>query len=393
MRATLILALLPLAAAAAAAQEPPTASPPSIVITGTPPDYRGQLDACLARACPVNEDVDASLTLAEALFLQGEYRDARSVVLASLRRNRGRAGDFPEPVSDLWRADARLARHIGFDRDALQSTYRILDALQQGLPQEDHRHFTARLEIANLELRMGRAASARRELRDLIREARAAGREDVVVTAEIRMMLIDYVTAPRGMGRAQLERIARSTDPAERVRSINARLLLAKILRDHGEAEEADALLAEIGRGASADRRRLLYAPSYQLNERIVWRPGANFDVPVTRSLDSLTQDFADMWVDVGFWVMPDGRVAGVEVVRSGDSGWAGPLLAAVEGRRYTSADRASYRLERYTLTAGFGDSTGSRIQRQTGAPRVEYLDLTSGEEVPPGPPPTVGSG
>ena len=80
----------------------------NITVTGVRiQDYRDRLAACLARNCPVNEDVDATLALAEALFLNGEYREARERRRASLGRNRdARPRSFPEPVSDLYRVDA-----------------------------------------------------------------------------------------------------------------------------------------------------------------------------------------------------------------------------------------------------------------------------------------------
>src|SRR4051794_11240806 len=83
---------------------PPAAAPtedPAIVVTAQRiADYRTQLAECLSRHCPTNEDIDATLALAEALFLTGEYHDARVAVRASLHRNHGAAGAFPEPVSD-----------------------------------------------------------------------------------------------------------------------------------------------------------------------------------------------------------------------------------------------------------------------------------------------------
>src|ERR1044072_1211442 len=89
-------------------------------------DFRRALAECLARHCPTNEDVDASLALAEAQFVSGDYEEARRTVRASIHRNRGRAALFPEPVSDLYRADTRVERHLGRDSEATFSVYQIL---------------------------------------------------------------------------------------------------------------------------------------------------------------------------------------------------------------------------------------------------------------------------
>lgn len=57
-----VLALFP-AAAIAQAEQPATADR-TIVVTGQRIlDYRDRLAACLARRCPPNEDIDATLAL------------------------------------------------------------------------------------------------------------------------------------------------------------------------------------------------------------------------------------------------------------------------------------------------------------------------------------------
>ena len=129
MRKVLFLALL-LSAAPALAQQPANAGDnQTITVTGRRiADYRAALAACLARHCPVNEDVDATLALAEVEFEAGQYADARRDVAASLGRNRRQGAAFPEPVADLYRARARVARHLGLDDEAVRSTYSILHA-------------------------------------------------------------------------------------------------------------------------------------------------------------------------------------------------------------------------------------------------------------------------
>lgn len=181
MRISIGALAIALAAAPAAAQDnaappPGAASGPIIVTAIRVEDYRARLAACLARNCPVNEDVDATMALAEALFLGGEYEDARRTVRLSLGRNRNHAAQFPEPVSDLHRVYALLSRQLGFDRVALQSTHRILNALEEGLPSDDHRHFTARLEVVEAQLAQGRIEGAERGLAELVLRARGGAR-------------------------------------------------------------------------------------------------------------------------------------------------------------------------------------------------------------------------
>jgi hypothetical protein len=390
MRRFPLFALTLLAATATPAQQPAQddGEPETIVVTGQRlQDFRDALARCLARNCPPNEDADATLALAEALFLNGVYGEAHAAVRASIGRNRDQARNYPEPVSDLYRANTRLSRHIGLDREARNSAFEILNALQAGIPQEDHRHFTARLEIAEIQMMSGNFAGAQRELTRLARVARAAGREDVAIIAELRDRWYELIAAPRSTSAmSDLIEWSRRTEPAQRMRAIGARLLLARVYRSEGDTARADALLAEIGRTTRMSAgRRLLSAPRYQLLQYDVNR--SEGDVPSGNVLNRVTENYEGKWIDVGFWILPNGRVSGLELLRSGaNPGWADPLLGSIRGRLYSEGSEATYRMERYTMTAGFDTTTGSRIQRRGPGARVEMLDLTA--NAPDAPPP-----
>jgi len=395
MQIELLLAAL---GAATAAAPQPEAGEQNVVVTGIrTQDYRDRLAACLARRCPTDEDADATLALAEALFLTGEYGEARQTVRESIGRNRRRAADYPEPVSDLFRAHSRLSRHLGFDDQAARSANDILRALQAGLPQEDHRHFTARLEIADLQMTMARYPGARRQLAELAQAARRAGREDVAIIAELRALWFSYVVAPSGTAKSRLTGMARLTAPDERIRSIGARMVLARIYRAEGDAAGAEALLAEVGRSGSSARRRLIHSPAYQLSQQEVrFEQDQDIADPATyrvgTGLRSVTENYEDKWIDVGFWILPDGHVSGLEVVRQGSgTAWAGPLIDSIRGRVYSTAGEPSYRLERYTFTADYRDGTGSHIRRRSPRGRIEFLDLTT-PDAPPAPAPIQAS-
>lgn len=381
MRFIMVLALLATGSPALAQQED---DQPAIVVTGVRiQDFRDRLAQCLARHCPPNEDADATLALAEALFLNGEYPDAHRAVRASIGRNRDQARAYPEPVSDLYRANTRLARHIGLDREARSSSFEILNALEAGIPRPDHRHFTAHFEIAETQMMSGNFPGARRELARLVRAARAAGREDVVVIAELRDLWYELVAFPNSDARTRLIAWSRRAEPAERMRAIGARILLARVYRSEGETARADALLAEIGQASrTTARRRLLSAPRYQLYQQESMAGGDTSQdeaVAFGNVLNRVTENYEDKWIDVGFWILPNGHVSGLEVLRQGSaSDWSQPLLTSIRGRLYSEGTEPSYRLERYTMTAGFETVTGTRVRRRGPGARVEYLDLTA---------------
>lgn len=394
-----------LLAVIALAQPAPVESD-TIVVTGVRlQDYRDQLATCLARNCPPNEDIDATLALAEALFVAGEYRDARTAIRASLSRNRNEAHAYPEPVADLYRANALVARSLGLDRDAASSTREILRSLQTGLPTEDHRHFTARLEIAQSMIAFGQYEQARRALDELAERARAAGREDVAAMAELRAIWVSYLQAPHGTARRRLVELSEATDPRRRILSIGAKMLLVRIYSEQGETARADALVAELGRGS--ERRRLLFSPPYELlqadspaaqRQRVEQVMGTSGGLLLTSDLNQLIPgNFEDKWIDVGFWIRPDGRIDSMEVLRrrGDDISWANPLLQSIRGRRYstTSGGESTYRLERYTYTSGYEMRTGSHTQQRSPRARIEYFDLGGGSSAPEGPPAAAESG
>lgn len=402
--------LLVTVATAASAQQPPTpaeANNQTIVVVGERlQEFRDRLAACLARNCPPDEDIDATTALAEALFVEGEYREARTVLRASLGRNGDEAERYPEPVSELNRANARVSRHLGFDDDARNSTWRILRSLQAGLPVEDHRHFTARLEIAESLAAFGQYRQAERALRELAEVAGAAGRDDIVVTAELRGLWLMHVQAPTGnLAIRRLTEMAASPDPR---RSIGARMVLIRIYNERRQHDRANALIAQLGTGGT--RRTLLYAPPYQLAQQddtgatagrnasiqgSIDRPppppgqqGVASSLVTANLADRLTDQYDDQLIDVGFRIKADGTVEDIQIVsRHGRSGWEQPLLRSLAARRYspTGDGSATYRLERYSYTSErrTRDLTSSRIGNRSPRARLEF-SLLSETNLPP---------
>jgi hypothetical protein len=376
-------------AASASVQTPPPSPPTTIVVTGRrPTDYRAALEACLARNCPPNEDIDATMALAESLFIEGQYREARRAILRSISRNHDEARNYPEPVSDLYRANARVARNLGLDRQSRFAMAEILETLQTGIPVEDHRHFTARFELAQTLIAFGEYRYAHRVLDQLIDRARAVGRDDVVARAELRQMWIQRAFVPRGSAPSrELLELARSTDP---IRSIGARQLLVRIYAANGNTREAERMIAELGR--TSGRRQLLVNPDYELLQRddvegnarraeTMYRQGTlSGSMLFSSNLAArMLGSFEDQWIDVAFWIKPDGRVEGLEIVRRrGDVRWTPPLLTSIRGRIYAPSEASTYRLERYTYTAGYDlQGSGTRTSARTARARVEYFDLS----------------
>ena len=81
-----------------------------------------------------------------------------------------------------------------------------------------------------------------------------------------------------------------------------------------GREANTDALIAEL-RAAKLKRPVLLYSPPVDLPKKnpIQWEG----EVGGTRRVLP-TDNFNDQWIDLGFWVQPDGRVGDIEILRSG---------------------------------------------------------------------------
>ena len=408
MLALLLAALAP--APGAAVQNP------EIVVIGQRIRQAGDaLKDCLARNCPPDQDIDATLALAETQILGGEYRAARKTLLQSLARNKRQAKAYPIPVSDLYRANGRVAANLGLDRDYQHSTWEIYRTLKQGPAEDQARRFTALMEVATMVGRLRGHTRARLYYEWIGREARAAGRPDIASMADLRSAMQHL---PRWMAKDRIRKIADSPDPELRAAALESKLALARLAYEENDAATAAALQAEL---AALDIKRpiLIYQPPFQLASMEIvsdsefgisqdnapgnnglGNPGSNgpagrgstttsaLPVAMMSSTKRISPSFEDMWIDVGFHITPAGTVSGLEVVRSrGDRSWTRPLLASIRGRKYTAGkpgDPASKRLERYTLTAGYEAKSESHMQDRSPQGRIEFIDLgTDGLSTP----------
>lgn len=371
---------LPLFAQPAPAPAPGAVAPPTteIVVTGRRlSDTERALAECLARKCPPDEDIDATLAHAENLFVAGRYADARTTAKASLGRNRKHAAKYPVPVSDLERSNGRLSAHLGEKYDYQYSTWGIRRALKAGLPDSDPRLVGADIEVAQMLAATGRDVLSRQKFNEAARDAEKIGRPDLAAAARLRLAYLELIAGDQVGGRRALEKIAAATDPKTRGSRLAAMLILAQDERKRGKPDRTEAVLAEL-KSAGLRQPVLVFAPEIKLIARSPVGEGE------TRSgmRAVATDNFEKKWVDVGFWVRPDGRVEDVEVLRSsGSQVWAAPVLTSIKGRIYSPVvendAEGAYRVERYSFTSFWERQTGSYIRQRGPNARVEYLDLT----------------
>ncbi|USU08276.1 hypothetical protein NF700_14555 [Sphingomonadaceae bacterium OTU29MARTA1] len=100
-----------------------------IVVIGTPlKDSERYWQACRKRHCPPDEEIKAALIHGENLFVAGDYRQSRAVLNATIANTRGSEARFPVAVSDLRRAEARVATHMGETEDVRRGMVASRDA-------------------------------------------------------------------------------------------------------------------------------------------------------------------------------------------------------------------------------------------------------------------------
>ncbi|WP_375381050.1 hypothetical protein [uncultured Sphingomonas sp.] len=356
-------------------------------------DTGAALKACIARHCPPDEDIRTTLAHAENQFVAGDYKQARVTLQDSAGRNRKFAKHYPVPVSDLLRASSRVDVHLGEVEDYRRTTLGSLDALKAGLPATDPRVLAERLEVADMFAQVGDFDQALDIYRKVAREAKALNLPVLEGTARLRTVSADLRVAADALGTgaeheavAEVDALAHDPDPQLASYAFVARVIRAQYDAKHGRPQPLEVVMAEMRTRLSGTRPVLIQADPI----RMPGRPEAVTIDDSAPTRDSLTRlpvgSFEGQWVDVSFWIKPDGSVDDVGVLRESKptvSYWDKPVLTSVRSRRYAplklrAGDPGLLRVERYTYTSFFDRTASeSRIPTRDGQPRVEMLDLS----------------
>ena len=381
--------LLLLAQAAAPLGGPAqTASLPvkDVIITGRRiSDTEAALKACLDRHCPVDQDVDATLAHAENQFIAGDYDAARRTVLASIGRNKREGRRYPVPVSDLWRANSRIAIHLG-EADAFRyGAIASLDALKAGLAKDDARVLAQRVEVGDSLAHLGRTDEAFSIYSHVARQAGSLGLPKIRGFALLRTAMLYTVLAESrggifdGDARHAIADLTENPAPEFAEFREAGHMLAARQAARTGNDKPLDDFLASY-RGRRTTAPVLIYAPAIKSsdNERAFQSSDVLAKMPAGT--------FDGQWADVGFWIRADGTVDDVGLLRGSptlDRHWLPPVLKAIGARLYAplALDATSpglLRVERYTLTAHLIEMAGSHIRTREAFPRIEMMDLST---------------
>lgn len=390
-----------LAASALAATIAVPAFAQDIVVTGRSlKDTEAALKDCLKRQCPPDEDVKATLAHAENLFVAGDYQKSRSTLRDSLGRNRKHGEAHPVPVSDLQRANARVAEHVGEGRDFQLSTLGMRDTLKKSFGADDFRTLVAQIEVGDSRAKLGFPSEADRIYREVEERALKLGQNRVASFARLRQALLArtrFDAEPSASNRKELdERLAVLIDqplPGGQEFVMAAEVLRTRIDRKTGSSASTDALVKRFAERGGATGPVLLYAEPITRTDssNAGWPEGTA--APSTAPWTRWSTNRHGNWADVGFWIGADGHVSDVEILRSdGSTDWLKPVLGSINRRIYAplkkDADSAPgfYMIERYTLTARVSQGeTGTHLRTREAKPRIERMDLTpENYEAPP---------
>lgn len=386
------LSLLLLASALTFPAAAQTNGDAEIVVTGRSlKETADALAACLARNCPPDEDVAASLAHAENQMLQGDYKDSRTTLLKSIGRNRKYGEKYPVEVSDLFRANSRVAEHVGEAKNFQLSVLDMRNTLKAGLGEKDPRVMVAQIEVGDSRAKLGFPDEAERIYQDVEKQALAGGQNRVAMFARVRQALLVQTRAEASNldsdykeARTLLDNIIAHPLPGAEEFAMAAQVMRARTDRKKGDASSTEAILRDFAARGGTSRPVLLFSEPIKRID-LSQDPGNNQPAPNT--LQRLTAlNSVGKWADVGFWIGADGRVTDIEVLRSeGTKQWLKPVFEQIKTRVYAPLRRTDndaspgfYMIERYTLTARWtDDATGTNMRRREATPRIERLDIT----------------
>lgn len=361
---------------------------PDIVVTARPVASTAKaLENCLRNGCPPRVDIAAALAHAENLFVAGRYGDGRRTTAAAIRRNKQFAAQFPIEVSNLMRANSRLAAHEGEGDVYRSSLLDMQDTLRKGLGANDPRTLAARIEVADSYISFGKLRDAERQYNAVAATARKAGERGVEGYAMLRKAIILSMSAIEdpvmdGRARRALNDLTTSTVAEHKPFADAAQLLRARIQARNGDTQALDEMLRRRERAAGT-KPVLIYAEPVDFKRGPDFRK-LNGGSSVTSQM--LVGDVQDQWVDIAFQIASDGSVSDIETIRTSEGfegNWVDPILTSIRSRRYVPVALAAgepgmFRIERYTKTARMTSTTGSRIRQREPVWRVEMLDLTA---------------
>jgi len=357
---------------------PPHAEEVVVVWEGRVELSQERLRTCLARNCVPVEDVTASLALADAQFVNGLYDEARRTLHEARRRLQRAPGEHPRLRASLLNGTATVAEHQGDLFDAMYARGGAARALWSAGPDTIVPALNARIASALMQARLGRISEARTTLR--LTAGMAVNANQPLLAQAVRMY--DAAIQWRSGAQRPAERTLRDVMVLEgdgfRSLRVASAALLTQLLNESGREDRTGLLEQVVHREQSGAKPVLLYSPPL---ERLGPVQGDAFGFIPDRTITSESIAVGG-WMDLGYWVRPDGSVAEVQVLRGArHAGLTDYIRDIAARRRYAATPRSAspqgwYEIRRFSIGYERFTPLGSRIIRRAGAPMIAEMDL-----------------
>jgi hypothetical protein len=347
---------------------------------------------CVRAGCTPLRDARASIAVAEVQFRDGAYLDAKKLLSAAISRNRDKAAEAPRAVAALYEAYATVALHEGDQLAYRRAVANQVETLKGNLPPGDISVVAAATALGDMWLTLGQYRKADAAYSSVEKDAVVGGQDRSAMLAGMKRT---WLAAARGDRPGALKMLdALETRPIAREPGFwtALRVLRLRVAARNADDKAISSLIAELGQDANPV---LIWAPPYKANAAAA----ANANARKFGDPDVIPAGSADLdgiqWVDIGFWIRPDGRTAEAEILRGSRSrGWVAPALTQIGGRRYAASTVSAeavqgqaggtYRIERFTKRTQYVTPKGSLIARRVAIGGFEIVDITGTPGDPP---------
>lgn len=243
----------------AQAASPSAARPDDVRVVGRRAEKA--LAACLARACPPKEEIEASLRVSVDQFADGRYGDARATLQRAIARNRDQAAALPGPVSSLYATLATVAEHQG-DAGLWRASARTnVAVLQRYLGAADKATLTQQLAFADSLIRLGPMEKVDGLYRAVQDTAAGTGQQGLAARAAFRRAWLALMLQHDADAVRLADDAVALAAPDDRAIGQWRDILRARVAMRRGDAQALDTLAATL-RQSTRRAPELLYAPS-----------------------------------------------------------------------------------------------------------------------------------
>lgn len=356
-----------------------------IVVTGKRLEAAQQ--ACVRGGCTPLRDAQASIALAEAQFRKGDYLIAKRTLAAAVARNRDHAANAPKPVAALYEAYATVAYHEGDRESFRRAVAGQVHTLRDNLPAGDPAVTAVAPALGDMWIKLGHYHQAEMSLRSAEADAIRAGQDRAAMLVALRRAWLIAAFDDRPRANRMLDELERRSIAQDAGLRTALRVVRFRINAASADDAQVASFAAALARDQGAPPV-LLWSPRLPMGNIAATRAESRkFGGP--DPLAPRSSDVAGLqWVDVGYWIRPDGHTDDVEILRGTRSAdWGPAIVWQISGRRYMplKAETAPaagdapglYRIERVTRHSRYTFPGGSFIRRRVQEDGYEYLDLT----------------